>query len=119
MIIWPADHKLKNVALTYTTTDNCGTVTNKVIVTSTDPITGVSDGDKSPDWIVTNGHLVQLRAERGNGKQARVYTITVTPVDGSGNMGTAQSINVYVVHNITAPVTGTSTVNFSGVMIIQ
>ncbi len=118
--IWPPDHKLKNVTLTYNTADNCGTVKNIVTVTSTDPITGVSDGDKSPDWIVTNDHLVQLRAERGNGKEARVYKITVTPVDSSGNMGTPQSTDVYIAHNITAPITGSSfkigsTVNFSGV----
>jgi hypothetical protein len=118
--IWPPDHRLKNVTLTYTTADNCGTVKNIVTVTSTDPITGVSDGDKSPDWIVTNDRLVQLRAERGNGKEARVYTITVTPVDSSGNIGTPQSVNVYIAHNITGPITGTSfkigsTVNFNGV----
>jgi hypothetical protein len=118
--IWPPDHRLKNVTLTYTTGDNCGTVKNIVTVTSTDPITGVSDGDKSPDWMITNDHLVQLRAERGNGKEARVYTITVTPVDSSGNVGIPQSVNVYIAHNITAPVTGSSfkigsTVNFSGV----
>jgi len=120
VVLWPPDHKLKDIALTYTTTDNCGTVTNNVTVTSTDPITGVSDGDKSPDWIVVNDHMVQLRAERGNGKAARVYTITVTPVDASGNAGTPQSVNIYIAHNITAPITGTSvkigsTVNFSGV----
>ena len=119
-VIWPPDHKMKNITLAYTTADNCGTVTNNVTVTSTDPITGVSDGDISPDWIVTNDHLVQLRAERGNGKEARVYTITVTPVDSSGNMGTPQSVNVYIAHNITGPITGTSfkigsIVNFSGV----
>ncbi|MES2647966.1 MAG: LamG-like jellyroll fold domain-containing protein [Bacteroidota bacterium] len=118
--IWPPDHSLKNIALSYITADNCGTVTNKVTVTSTDPITGVSDGDKSPDWIVTNDHMVQLRAERGNGKAARVYTITVTPVDAAGNMGTPQSVNVTIAHNITAPITGASfkigsTVDFSGV----
>ena len=120
MVIWPPDHKLKNVALIYTTADNCGTVTNKITVTSTDPISGVSDGDKSPDWIVTNDHLVQLRAERGNGKEARVYTITVTPVDKAGNLGTPQSTNVTIAHNIKGPITGNafkigSTVNFSGV----
>jgi hypothetical protein len=120
LAIWPPDHKLKHIPLNYTTADNCGTVKNIVTVTSTDPITGVSDGDKSPDWIVTNDHLVQLRAERGNGKEARVYTITVTPVDSSGNVGTPQSVNVYIAHNITGPITGTSfkigsTVNFSGV----
>ena len=80
----------------------------------------MSDGDKSPDWIVTNDHLVQLRDERGNGKEARIYTITVTPVDSSGNVGIPQSINVYIAHNITGPITGTSfkigsTVDFSGV----
>ncbi len=63
---------------------------------------------------------MQLRAERGNGKEARIYTITVTPVDEYGNVGTAQSTNVTIAHNITGPVTGSafkigSTVNFSGV----
>ena len=120
MVIWPPDRKLKNVALIYTTADNCGKVTNKITVTSTDPITGVHNGGKSPDWIVTNDHLVQLRAERGNGKEERIYTITVTPVDGAGNVGTPQSTNVIIAHNITGPITGASfkigsTVNFSGV----
>jgi hypothetical protein len=107
--------------LTYATADNCsGTVINNITVTSTDPITGVSDGDESPDWIVVNDHLVQLRAERGNGKEARIYTITVTPEDASGNLGTPQSVQIYISHNITAPITGSSfkigsTVNFAGV----
>ena len=108
LVVWPPDHKLKDVALTYATADLCGTVTNKVTVTSTDPISGVSDGDISPDWIITNDHLVQLRAERGNGKEARVYTITVTPVDEYGNVGIPQSTNVTIAHNITGPVTGSS-----------
>jgi hypothetical protein len=111
---------MKSVALTYATADLCGTVTNKVTVISTDPITGVSDGDISPDWVITNDHLVQLRAERGNGKEARIYTITVTPVDQYGNVGIAQSTNVTIAHNITGPITGSSfkigsTVDFSGV----
>jgi hypothetical protein len=80
----------------------------------------VSDGDKFPDWIILNDHSVQLRAERGNGREARVYTITVTPVDASGNVGTPQSVEVRIAHNITAPVSGTSfkigsTVSFAGV----
>jgi hypothetical protein len=119
-VLWPPDHKLKDITLAYTTTDNCSAVTNNITVTSTDPISGVSDGDKFPDWIVVNDHLVQLRAERGNGREARVYTITVTPVDASGNAGTPQSVYVTIAHNITAPLTGTpflvgSTVNFAGV----
>jgi hypothetical protein len=98
----------------------CGAVTNNITVTSTDPISGVSDGDLSPDWKVIDDHMVQLRAERGNGKEARVYTITVTPVDAYGNIGTPQSTTVTIAHNITGPITGSSfkigsTVNFSGV----
>jgi len=119
LVVWPPDHKMKDVALTYNTVDICGTVKNEIIVTSTDPISGVSDGDLSPDWKVVNDHLVQLRAERGNGKEARVYTITVTPVDVYGNKGVPQSTNVTIAHNITGPITGTSfkigsTVDFAG-----
>ncbi|MDQ3845902.1 MAG: hypothetical protein M3342_18110, partial [Bacteroidota bacterium] len=49
-----------------------------------------------------------------------MYTITVTPKDASGNTGAPQSVNIYIAHNITAPLTGTSfkvgsTVDFAGV----
>ncbi|MES2776826.1 MAG: LamG-like jellyroll fold domain-containing protein [Bacteroidota bacterium] len=98
-VIWPPDNKMKNVALTYTTGDNCGTMTNKIAVTSTDQIAG--------DWIVSNDHLVQLRAKRTNGRD-RVYTITVTPVDGSGNVGTPQSTNVYIIKDNPATIAQTS-----------
>lgn len=104
VVIWPPDKKLKDIVLTYTTKDNCGTVKNNVTVTATDPITGVSSGNKPPDWMVINDHFVQLKADRANGKESRIYTITVTPVDGSGNIGTPQSVNVYIAHNFTPPV---------------
>ena len=121
VVIWPPDHKMKNIDLTYATADNCaGPITNLVTVTSTDPISGVMDGDKFPDWEVVNDRLVKLRAERGNGREARIYTITVTPRDAAGNLGQPRSVNVHIAHNITAPVTGSSfkvgsTVDFTGV----
>jgi large repetitive protein len=90
-VIWPPNHKFEDIVLTYVTADNCsGTVTNNITVTSPDPIDG--------DWIVVNDHLVQLRSERSNGRD-RVYTITVTPQDASGNLGTSQSVQVYVSNN--------------------
>jgi large repetitive protein len=104
VLLWPPNHRLRDIVLTYTTADNCGgTVTNNITVTSTDPIAG--------DWIVVNDHLVQLRAERDNGR-TRTYTITVTPQDASGNLGTPQSVQVFVARtlpasgNISLPVTG-------------
>jgi hypothetical protein len=91
VVLWPPDNKLKDITLTYVTADNCpGTVINTITVTSTDPIAG--------DWFVVNDHLVQLRAERSNGRD-RIYTITVTPEDASGKLGTAQSVQIHVSHD--------------------
>jgi hypothetical protein len=126
-VIWPPDHRMKDVYLNnYAATDNCGgTVTYRINVSSNESTHGTSDGDRSPDWIVvdsTSPHPVhlQLRAERGNGRDARVYTITVIAIDAFNNEKVSQSTEVRIAHNITDPITGNSfrigsTVNFAGV----
>jgi len=121
--LWPPDHKLKDVTLNYQATDDCGGtegLTYAVNISSNEPINGTGDGDTSPDWMVIDAHHIKLRAERGNGKDARVYTITVTVTDAWGNQTTSQVAEVRVTHNITGPPSGNpflvgSTVNFSGV----
>lgn len=117
-VLWPPDHKLKDITLNYGVYDACG-CTPVITVTSSDPISGVTDGDKFPDWVVVNDHLVQLRAERGNGKEARVYKVKVSCADASNN-SVSQEVEVRIAHNITAPQSGTpfkigSSVNFAGV----
>jgi hypothetical protein len=59
-----------------------------------------------------------LRAERAGTGDGRIYTVTVTCTDASGN-STSKTTDVFVTHNITAPVAGSSfklgsTVNLSG-----
>ncbi len=118
VVLWPPNHKMRDVMINYTATDNCG-VTGTLSVSSSDPINGGSDGDQAPDWEVIDGHHVRLRAEKANNGMARYYTIKITITDGC-NTPVDTSITVVVAHNITSPQTGTpfkvgSNVSFSGV----
>ena len=117
VVLWPPNHKMKDVMINYTATDNCG-VTSTLEVSSSDPVNGGSDGDQAPDWEVIDGNHVRLRAEKANNGQARHYTIKLTITDGC-NEPFDTSITVVVAHNITSPQTGHpfkigSTVPFSG-----
>ncbi|MES1215635.1 MAG: hypothetical protein ABUT20_08960, partial [Bacteroidota bacterium] len=87
-------------------------------VSSNEPINGVADGDTDPDWIVVDDHHVQLRAERSAKGDGRIYTITITAADGSGNSA-VKTVQVRVPHNIKNPNSGQafklgSTVSFEG-----
>ena len=117
-VLWPPNHKMRDVTINYTATDNCG-VTAKLEVSSSDPISGGSDGDQSPDWEVVDEHHVRLRAEKANNGQARYYDIKITVTDGC-NASFDTTITVVVAHNITSPQTGHpykvgSTVSLNGV----
>jgi hypothetical protein len=83
--MWPPNHQMFDVAVSYTAGDNCGPVTSVLTVTSNEPINGTGDGDTAPDWQVIDAHNVRLRAERSGKGSGRVYTITVTTTDGAGN----------------------------------
>lgn len=92
--LWPPDNKMKNVSVDYTVTDNCPeTITTNLSVTSNEPANG-----REPDWIVTDNHHVQLRAERSGKSDGRIYTITVTATDHYGNTS-SRSITVTVPHS--------------------
>ena len=118
VVLWPPNHKMRDVMINYTATDDCG-VTSTLSVSSSDPINGGSDGDQAPDWEIVDGQHVRLRAEKANNGQARYYTIKISVSDGC-NASVDTSITVVVAHNITGPQTGNpfkvgSTVSFSGV----
>ena len=82
--LWPPNHKMVNVALDYTVTDNCGPVALALNVSSNEPIDGLGDGDTSPDWTIVDARHVRLRAERSGRGKGRTYTLTVMATDRSG-----------------------------------
>lgn len=84
----PADNALKNVFIDYTVTDNCGPVTTILSVTSNQPPTG-----NGVDWEIVDDHNVRLRAAQSD--EDRIYTITVTSTDESGNQS-VKTVNVTV-----------------------
>ena len=87
-----ANHQMVPVTVSVTVTDNCdSSVSCKIIsVNSNEPIKGLGDGDKSPDWVITGNLTLDLRAERSAKGTGRWYTITVECTDSSGNRSTRE-----------------------------
>jgi VCBS repeat-containing protein len=82
-MLWPPNHDLVDVGLTFSATDNgcTGSPTTSVAVYSTEDDVTRADGDQSPD---AKGALL-LRAERDARNNGRVYLIRVTSTDASNN----------------------------------
>ena len=99
-VLWPPNHRLVNVTVSYEVTDNCPLPPNSctLSVTSNEPINGTGDGDTSPDWIIIDAHHVLLRAERAGNGNGRIYTITIRCMDGGGN-SSSQNVEVHVPHD--------------------
>jgi uncharacterized repeat protein (TIGR01451 family) len=97
--LWPPNHMLRDVFISYDAADNCGAV-NCVItnVKSNEPINGTGDGDAAPDWEIVDAHHVRLRAERAGNGTGRIYTITITCTDSAGN-SSSNSVTVRVPRN--------------------
>lgn len=88
--LWPPNHKMVSVAINYDAVNNCGSglVTCVLSVSSNEPVNGTGDGDSAPDWEIVDAHHVRLRSERAGNGTGRIYTITITCTDISGNSST-------------------------------
>ena len=94
--LWPPNHKMVAVAVSYSVSDACGrpTPTCGLSVSSNEPVNGIGDGNTAPDWIVRSASAVDLRAERAGPLSGRVYTITVTCSDGARTSTTTTTVTV-------------------------
>jgi hypothetical protein len=101
--LWPPNHTMRLVSSAITVADACDAAPSAgVSVASNEPVNGLGDGDTEPDWLTqrnTNGSFdVWVRAERSGLGDGRVYTLTATASDHSGNTA-SQSGTVTVAHN--------------------
>lgn len=98
--LWPPNHKMVPVTVSAAATSACGgsTSCSVVSVTSNEPINGLGDGDQSPDWQISGGMSVLLRAERSGTGTGRVYTITVRCVNAAGK-SSEKKVTVTVPHD--------------------
>jgi hypothetical protein len=96
-VLWPPNHKMVEITLTATISDNCNNITSCKItsVSSNEPVNGPGDGNTAPDWEITGDLTVKLRAERSGKGDGRIYTITVTCTDANGNSA-AETVDVTV-----------------------
>jgi hypothetical protein len=98
--LWPPNHTMVPVTVNAVVTDNCGSVTWKIIsVQSNEPVNGLGDGDTAPDWQITGDHAVLLRAERSGTGSGRVYTLTLQAKDVAGNLSATKTVTVKVPKN--------------------
>ena len=96
--LWPPNHQMVDVTVSYGATDNCGSASCVLTVSSNEAVNGAGDGNTSPDWQVLDANHVRLRAERAGGGSGRIYTITATCSDEHGNQ-TVRTATVVVPHN--------------------
>lgn len=87
--LWPANHKLLLAATVTGISDICDLdPAVDIVVTSNEPLNGPGSGNTEEDWvIVQNGDTweIWLRAERDGPCDGRIYDVSVTVTDDSGN----------------------------------
>ena len=89
-LLWPPNHKLVDVGLSISVTDDCDTnvAFGVRVFSDEDDEEATGDGHHSPDAKRSAGGALRLRAERNGGRDGRVYLIIITATDAAGRVGT-------------------------------
>jgi hypothetical protein len=96
--LWPPNHKLVPVTAAIQVSDNCDPdpAVRLTSVLSTEPDNGPGDGDIADDvqdaQTGTDDRWYLLRAERSGPGVGRVYTVTYSAKDSSGNETTNDAV---------------------------
>jgi hypothetical protein len=93
-VLWPPNHKMVEIMVNYDSTDNCEE-NCRLTVVSNERDNGLGDGDTPNDIEILDAHRVRLRSERSGLGSGRVYTITITCTDNTGN-STTKTVRVTV-----------------------
>ncbi len=97
-VLWPPNHKLVAVAITgVADPDDADVGLTIASVTQDEPVNGQGDGNTSPDAVL-QGDSMLLRAERSGKGTGRVYEVTFSAEDSSGERCTG-SVTVCVPHD--------------------
>ena len=112
-VLWPPDHRLRTVNITYDVADACDPSPEVMLagVASSEPIAPARQGDGTPDrgadatfdvigTVLSGGTgTIVLPAERAGYGRGRTYTITCDATDASG-LATRASATVVVPHDL-------------------
>jgi hypothetical protein len=71
-----------------------------VSATSSEPDSGLGNGDQPGDIVLLGGLTVDLRAERSGTGNGRTYTLNVTCTDRAGNTSQPRATVVVVPHDL-------------------
>jgi len=99
--LWPPNTDMIGVTISYSVADNCTPSANVVCdltVSSNEPPVPPGDPHSSAEWTVIDAHHVRLRSDRNGDGGGRIYTVTISCTDSSGNTAT-KTVAVTVPHN--------------------
>ena len=126
VLLWSPNHKYQTLKVTQfvtSVTDNCGTISlNNVVITQVtsdeaDNAPGNDDGNTTQDIKIAKGcKSVDLRSERVEGGNGRVYTIYFSVTDANGNTATATAKAIVTPNQsgVTAVDDGLNYIEYSG-----
>ena len=90
--LWPANGRMRDVAVHYITADNSNETSCAITVSS-------NDSSVVPDYEIIDAHSIRLRALRLPNGMPRIYTVTVTCTDEAGN-ATKRTTGISVARNV-------------------